>query len=180
MCRPPDALLDRLMLGLSDPDDELFRRVDAYLQWVHEDPLEDFKWLPRLRETGRNPLTRRLWEAVEPLLCPQGSSRHEAPSPRPQVAHAPFPESASRLPAITQQAERDEIAGLVSRTLDWHRTLPGEALAEAAVITPGLVRQAEELMAQAERTSTVSAVKILLREWTRLWAGLVGVPEPVL
>ncbi|MDD5657623.1 MAG: hypothetical protein PHF00_10275 [Elusimicrobia bacterium] len=58
--------------------------------------------------------------------------------------------------------------------------MPDHALMEAAAIAPGLVKQAGDLMDRAEQAPTVATARAILQEWARIWAGLVGVPEPEL
>jgi len=179
---PAEVLLDRLGQGLTAPDAELISRASTCAARFAEFPGERAEWWPHLRAAGRNPLTWQLWAAVEPILCPEVSGRQEVPAPCPQAApaRAPAPEAVPKASAIAPQVDRAGISALIYRVLEWHRTLPDRALAEAATLAPGLVRQAQELMDRAERAPTVAAARALLIEWARTWAGLAGVPEPAL
>lgn len=78
------------------------------------------------------------------------------------------------------KSERKDASALLSRAMEWHGTLPDHALMEAAAIAPGLVKQAGDLMDRAEQAPTVATARAILQEWARIWAGLVGVPEPEL
>jgi hypothetical protein len=179
---PANRLLEELRYGFADPGPELYAAAERTASWFEDEPEQRAVYMPRFREAGRYPLTRQLWAAVEPILCPDVPGRQDAPAPSRQAAptRAPISKPAPQSPAIAPQVDRAAIAVLVSRVLEWHRTLPDTALAEAASLAPGLVGQAQELMDKAERAPTLAAARAILKEWARTWAGLAGVQEPAL
>ena len=182
LTNPADRLLEELGYGLADPGPEVYGAAERTRLRFDEFPEERARYMPRLREAGRNPITRQLWEAVERIICPELAERQEAPAPRSQAApvRTLAPEIAPKAPVISPQVDRAAIAVLISRACEWHRTLPDNDLREAATVAPGLVGQAQELMDKAERAPRPEMARAILGEWARLWAGLVGVPEPAL
>lgn len=63
-----ERLHERLQMGFSAPDDELFYRAHRFREWAGKNPVEALRWLPKLRRTKNSPATAHLWNAVAEIV----------------------------------------------------------------------------------------------------------------
>lgn len=62
---PAEVLLERLNIGGSSPDDELYERAIRCGRFFKDNPAGKIIWKPILQATRRDSLTRPLWKAIE-------------------------------------------------------------------------------------------------------------------
>jgi hypothetical protein len=65
---PSEVLEERLKLGMSAPDQELFHRAETCGRWLREKPWMRPRCISRLRAAASGPLTMHLWPFIEPIL----------------------------------------------------------------------------------------------------------------
>lgn len=166
---PGERLLDRLMMGYTDPDDELLERARCFRAWADKNPLSALRWLPKLRRTHY--CTARLWNAVEHIVDPRAAAPavpQGKPDPEPRTSR---PERAPEAPAVS---------GLPVEYSAWRRSLPAQALAEAEKYAPTKAREAHELEARAGQPVAPETKRAILRRAIAAWCALLNVKEPAL
>lgn len=174
---PAERLLDRLMMGYTDPDDELMGRAHSFRAWADRNPSAALRWLPRLRRTHY--CTARLWKAVEHIV-----------DPRVVPPRQPVPASVERPPAPLREEVRPggkETSAEVSREAGfpveydaWRRTLPPAAVADAVTYAPARAREALDLEARARQPITAETKRVILKRAVAVWCTLLNIKEPAL
>lgn len=165
---PGERLLDRLQMGFTEPDEELFERARTFSAWARNNPLSALRWLPKLRRTHY--CTARLWKAIEHIVDPV------AALPRQQT-----PASVERLPAQPPEeapAAAPREAGLPAEYDAWRRSLPPAAVADAVKFAPARASEALELEVRARQPITYSTKLAILKRAAAIWSALLNVKDP--
>jgi len=167
---PGERLLDRLMMGYTEPDDELLERAQTFRAWADRNPLAALRWLPKLRRTHY--CTARLWKAVEHIVDPKAAPPRQPAATIVERVPAPSREEA--------QVEAPMEAGLPMEYDVWRRTLPPAAVADAATYAPARAREALDLEARARQPITAETKRVILKRAVAVWCTLLNIKEPAL
>lgn len=68
LSHPGQALLERLEIGFTEPDQELYTRAHSFASWAPENPVIAAHYLGKMRQRGF--ATAHLWEAIKGIVEP--------------------------------------------------------------------------------------------------------------
>lgn len=180
---PGERLLERLQMGFSVPDPELFYRAHSFTDWADENPLGALTWLPKLRRTGQLDCTAPLWAAVADIV-----EGRDKPAPQPAPAPRIFTPvvvdkvvcvaPVKKLDTVFSQAESLIIS---QRYLAWEKSVVTDvALREVSKFAPNRVTEVLALEARSDDTQDPAVRLAILRKAASIWASLLNIKEPVL
>ncbi len=183
---PGARLEERLGIGWTGPDEELFERAYSFKAWADRYPWGAFRWREKLRQAKYSPLRGQLWAAIKDIM--EGREEiavlvHPAAPARPStaraVAGAPPRLILNQTPALKQlQAKASEFPREYE---DWKtKNITAAALAEVKTLAPVLADEALNLEARAKQNIDPSAVDALLKRAAGIWAALLNIKEPAL
>lgn len=183
---PGAMLLERLEIGWTGPDEELFNRAYSFMAWANRHTWDALRWRQKLRQSKYSPLRGQLYAAIENIL--EGREevavliQHARPA-RPPAAHAvtvATPRYIPNQPPAVKQMQ-DKASGLPREYEEWKtKNITAAALAEVKMLAPVRADEALSLEARAKQATDSGAMHELLKRAASIWAALLNIKEPVL